>query len=29
MSSILVIALMIVTVVFFAVTRGGRFAHEQ
>jgi multiple sugar transport system permease protein len=29
MSSILVIALMIVTVIFFAVTRGGRFAHEQ
>jgi multiple sugar transport system permease protein len=29
MASILVIALMIVTVIFFAVTRGGRFSHEQ
>lgn len=29
MSSILVVALMIVTAIFFAVTRGGRFSHEQ
>jgi multiple sugar transport system permease protein len=29
MASILVVALMIVTAVFFALTRGGRFHHEQ
>jgi multiple sugar transport system permease protein len=29
MASILVIALMLVTIVFFLVTRGGRFTHEQ
>ena len=29
MSSILVVALMVVTAVFFAVTRGGRFEHDE
>lgn len=29
MASVLVVALMIVTAIFFAVTRGGRFNHEQ
>ena len=29
MSSILVVALMVVTAIFFAVTRGGRFDHDE